>query len=349
MDVLPHLVEFALHGVLGVVLVALELQLIDARLEYPLHGLLQLYVDGEVDVVAGYGVLGVHRAGYRAAGGAGHSGGAVRAVEPVLKGVLHAVAADLGVVVVAAVLVLGAVFFHVLLAHRLDVAEDVGRILGVVFADVGGLHLHNVADDAHQVGDEVYRGVLDKDIGVGVDGVAHIERVADAGYLAHLLGVIAVGYVIAGAEIAHELHGRRVLVEALAVEIGREQRALQGCHVRVLEGRLLGYGQVVDVGLARGLDHVYHLEDDGVGVLHLVGKEARVAYLEVVALAVRDQDPAVAIQDVAARGGDGLVRGLVVLALLVIGRALYYLQLVERHNAQGYERHYQSAEGEEPA
>lgn len=39
----------------------------------------------------------------------------------------------------------------------------------------------------------------------------------------------------------------------------------------------------------------------------------------------------------------------VVLALLVIGRALYYLQLVERHNAQGYERHYQNAEGEEPA
>ena len=222
-------------------------------------------------------------------------------------------------------------------------------ILRVVLAHIGGLDLHDVADDAHEVGDEVYRGVLDEDVGVGVYLIAHIDRVADGGYLAHLLGGVAVGYLIARAEVAHELDGGGVLVEALGFEVGVEQGALYVRHVGVLEGRFERYGQIVRVGLARGLDQVYHLEDDSVGVLHLVGEEPRVAYLEVVALAVRDEDTAVAVEYVAPRGGNGGVAGEAVLTLLVIGRALDDLQLVERARAKRNEQHDDEGEGGEPA
>ena len=345
--VLADVVRPALGHGLEVVLVSLELEGLYARFEDPLHGLLQLYVYRQVDVVAG--VLGIYRAGHGAGGGPLDCGLAVRAVQPVLKGELNAVLADLGVVVVGTVFLAGAVFFHIRVGHGLDVAQDVRGVLRVVFADVGGLHFHHVADHAHEVRDEVYGGVLYKDIGVGVDGVADVHGVAHAGYLAHLLCVVAPGDIVARAEVAHELHGGGVLVQAFVLQVGVQEHTLDIRHVGVFKGRLLGDGQVVCIFVPGGLDHVYHLEYDGVRVLHLVRKEPLVAYLEVVALPVGDEHSAVAVQYIPAGGGDGLFRALFVLALLVIGGALNYLELIEGADAQRQQRHDEQPEGEEPA
>ena len=95
LDVLAHLVGAPLAG-LGVLLVALLLQG-DAVLQRALHGLLELDVYGEVDVVAGHGVLGVGGVGYGALA-LRVTRPAVRAVQPASKASSRRLA-DLGVVV----------------------------------------------------------------------------------------------------------------------------------------------------------------------------------------------------------------------------------------------------------
>ena len=219
-----------------------------------------------------------------------------------------------------------------------------GGVLGVVLAHIARAHLDDVADRAHQVADEVDGGVLDEYVLVGVDGVAHVERVAYGAYLAHVLGGVAVVDIIAGAEVAHELDGGGVLGQVVVVKIGLQHAALQGSHVAdVLKGR--GDGQVVRVVYAGRLDYVDHLQDESVRVLHVVAEEAGRVDNEVVALAVGHQHAAIPVEDVAARGGDGLGADLGVQALVVVRGALDYLHLIERAHAQSYKQRDNEAKG----
>ena len=117
----------------------------------------------------------------------------------------------------------------------------------------------------------------------------------------------------------------------------------------VLEGRLVRDGQVVRPVYAVGLGDVHHLEYQRVGVLHLVAEEARRVDIEVIALAVADKRPAVAVVYVAARGDDRLVGDVAVLALVRVRRALKYLKFIERAGAQRDKQGDYQPEGGHPA
>ena len=254
-------------------------------------------------MVAGLGLFFVFVGQHRAVGRARDPDLAVLAVQIGLEGVLDAVLADHGVGGVFE----QRVFLVLLLRHQTRVAQDVRGVVGLIVAGEGALDLDAGELGLHDGGDQLHAGVLDEDVVGGVDGVADVDGVAEARDLAHVLGGVVAVDVVARTHIAQQLHRGRVRGQALrlVLEIGLQHRALDLGHVRVVfKGRLLRDRQVVDIGVAEFLDHVDELEQDAVRVV--AREELARVDRQVVAFLVADQDAAVAVEDVAARGGDGL-------------------------------------------
>ena len=312
-----------------------------------LHLLLQGDVDGQVDVVAGDRLLEIDGAEHGAGGVAGLHHFPVLAVELLLKGVLDAVLAHVGVGGV----VHQGIALELLLGHQARVAQQMGRVLRAVFPDVGPLDLDAGELVLHDGGDQRHAGVLDEHVVGGVDGVAHVDGIAHARDDAHLLGGVAVVDVIAGAHVAQQLHGAGVLGHGAAPgvgQIGVQHGLLDVGHVGgVLEGRGPGDGQVVGVLVAVALHHAHQLQDDGVGIV--VFEELDVVDLQVIAFLVADQHPAVAVQDVAAGRGDHLFFVGDLLALVIVLLSLYDLEIVEEGQIDDQDDGEDDAHGQYPA
>ena len=315
---------------------------VDAVGQDTLHLLLQHDVERDVDVVAGLGLLLILVGQHGAGGGARHEHLAVVAVEIVFKGVLDAVLADHGVGGVLE----QRVFFIFLLRHQTRVAEDVRGIVRLIVAGERALDLDAGELGLHDRGDQLHARILDKDVFGGVDRVADVDGIAQPGDLAHLLGGVVAVNVIARAHIAQKLDRGRVGRQALflVLEISLEHRALDLGHVRVIVKRRLHRDrQIVDIGVAKLVDHVDQLQQNGVRIL--TGKELGGVDRQVIAFLVADQHAAVAVEDVAARGGDGLLLGLHLAAGQVVLLALDDLHPVEEDQVDGEQQDEQHRHG----
>ena len=290
------------------------------------HLLLQGQVQGQVHMLAGLRLLQIDGAEDGAGGVAVLDHLAVLAVQVVFKGVLNAVLAHHGVVCVFQ----QGVFLKLLLGHQAHVAQDMGRVLGAVVPDVGPLHLDAGELVLHDGGDQAGAGVLNKHVIGGVDGVAHVDGIADAGDDAHLLGGIAVVDVVSGAHVAHQLHRRGVggQIVALILEIGVEHGPLDLRHVGiVLKGRRPGDGQIVGVLVAIALHQPHQLQDNRVGIV--VGEELHVVDLQVIAFLVADQHAAIPVQDVAPGRRNGALGAGDLVGLVIVPLPFYDLQLIQ--------------------
>ena len=268
---------------------------------------------------------------------------AVLAVEVAFKGVFNAVLAHHGVIGI----IQQGVALVLLLGHQARVAQDVGRVLGGVFPDIGPVHLNARQLLLHDGGDQPHAGILHEDVVGGVDGVAHIDGVADTGDDAHLLGCIAVVDIIAGAHIAHQLHSGGVFVQLLALEVGVEHGALDGGHVLVVfKGRLCADRQIVGIAVAKALHHFHQFQNNGVGVL--IGEELVRVDLQVITLFVADQNTAVAIQNIATGGSDSPGSGSNLVAAVVILLAFDDLELVEKDQVHRQQHQENDGHGHQP-
>ena len=225
-----------------------------------------------------------------------------------------------------------------------------GGVFRAVVADVGPLHLDTGQLVLHDGADEAHAGVLHKEVVGGVDRVAHVDGIAHAGDDAHLLGGIAVVDAIAGAHVAHELHrrgiGRQLL--ALVLEIGVQHRLLDIGHIRIVfEGRLGADGQIVVIHVAEALHHAHQLQDDLVGVF--VGEELDVVDLQVIAFLVAHQYTAVAVEDVAAGGGDHRLLAGHLVGAVVVFLAVDDLQAIEEDHINAEDERQEPRHGGDPA
>ena len=307
----------------------------DAVIERPFRRLLQIEVDREAHVVAGDRLGGIGAARDRAGGVLRDDGFAVLPMEVLLKGELRALLTDLGVHGIA----LLAVDLVLLGRHGPDVAEDVRRERGVVHALVGRRDLKAAQAIFHQGGDQVHAGVRHEDVVRGVHDRADLERVADAGDDAHLLGGVVVVDLEAVAEAAHEFDRGGVLRELRVLQIAAQQHALQGGHVGIFKGRRHRDGEIVVILVTRVLDELHHAQNGRVRVL--LRLEVGVVELQAVGARVRDEHAAVTVENVAAGGADALRRRDAVEALLVILIALDDLQFIDGHE-EDHQQHCQN-------
>ena len=256
-------------------------------------------------------------------------------MEVFLKGELGPVLAD-GRAHGVALGLIGRVFLGV---HLARVAEQVRREIRVVLARIGHRDLEAGDIIFLQRRDELHARVLNEDIVRQVElvDIARLDRVAQAGDDAHIgRGIVVVDLKLFAA-VAHELHGRGLLVEAGVFEEALELGALRVVHVRVLERGLGRDRQLVDIRVAAGGDGARHLQEDAVRIVLLeevVGIED-----EVIAACVRHEHVAVAVEDAAARGLHGLGAGDAVAVFLIIRLAVDDLQLIERDDEHDHEQH----------
>ena len=303
-------------------------------------------------MVAGDRLVDIHRAEHRAGGVLCLLHRAVPAVQIRLKGVFHAVLADIGV---RGVFEQG-VFFILLLRHKSDVAEDVRGIVRAVFALVCAVDVYAGELVLHDGGYELHARVLDENIVRGVDGVADVDGISHTGNDAHLLRGVAVIYAVSRAHIAHQLHSRGVVrvdgdrfqIVLLVLDIRLEHGALYLGHVRVvLKRRLARDGQVVRIRVAVALHHVHKAQYRLVRVL--VCKELRRVDREVIHLGVAHEHAPIAVEDVAARGGYGALLGRYLVALVIVFLALYYLELVKLVGVDRQQYQHQHYQCRDPA
>ena len=318
----------------------LRLHVLDALGQRLLGSRLQVEVDREADLIARLGLRGIRRAGDGAGRVFRDDGRAVRAVEIFFKGELRPVLADGR----AHGVVLGLVGGVFLGSHQARVAEQVRREIRVVLARIGHRDLEAGDVIFLQGRDELHARVLDEHIVRQVElvDIARLDRVAQAGDDAHISrGIIVVDLKLFAA-VAHELHGRGLLVEAGVFEKALELRALRVVHVRIFKRGRGRDRQLVDIRVAAGGDGARHLQEDAVRVILLeevVGVED-----EVIAAGVRHEHAAVAVEDAAARSLHGLGAGDAVAVFLIVRLAVDDLQLIERDDEHDHEQHEEARE-----
>ena len=329
----------AVAGDVGVVLGPAGVFLGDVLVQGPLRGLLHPDVDGQIDVVAGDGLLGIDRVGDHAGGGARHPRLAVGAVEIAFKSQLRPGLAHIGVQVIAQRRVL----VHLLAEDLAGVAQQMPGGLGLHLPGEAGAHVEAAHVVLHQRGDQVHAHVLGEDVvgGVEVPAVAAIDLIADARDGAGLLGGVAVVDLIAVAHEGHQLHGGGAGAQVLVVEIGLQKDPLPVAHGRVLKGRGLRDGQGVDVAVPEVRGHRTQPQNRGVGpgvVRVVVPEQVPLVDDQVVDDPVLHQNAPIAVHDVPPGRADPLGGDDVVAALLVIGQPLHDLELVQGDQADGDQR-----------
>ena len=228
--------------------------------------------------------------------------------------------------------------------HQARVAEQVRRKIRVVLARIGHRDLKAGDVILLQGRDELHARILDEYIVRQVElvDIARLDRVAQTGDDAHVgRGIVVVDLKLLAA-VAHELHGRGLLVEAGVFEKALELRALRVVHVRIFKRGRGRDRQLVDIRVAAGGDGARHLQEDAVRVVLLeevVGVED-----EVIAARVRHEHAAVAVEDAAARGLHGLGAGDAVAVFLIVRLAVDDLQLIERDDEHDHEQHEEARE-----
>ena len=261
-------------------------------------------------------------------------------MEIFLKGVLDAVLTDHGVVRV----IEQGVFLVLLLRHQADVAEDMRGVLGMVLSRERALDLDTIELVFKYGAYEFHARVLNENVLAGVDGVADVYRVAQTRDHAHLLGGVLVRDAVARTHIAHQLNGRGAFRQSGIFEVGGfiGKVRIQHCpldfgHIGILKGRLSRYGQVVRIRIAEAAHHLDKLKDDCVRIV--VCEQLRAVDNEVIAFLIAHKHTAVAVKNIAARGGDGSgilgYRGRAVVAL----GTLDYLHLIQKVDIYSEQRH----------
>ena len=290
-----------------------------------LHRLLEGEVDGQLHGVAGLGGLFVVLAGDLAGGVGGDDALAVRAPEVLLKGGLHAEAAD-AVVAAVSLLFQGIIFF---LIDEGDGAQKLGGVGSLVLPDGGGGDLGAGVVSVVEQGDHLRVDVLCHGVGGGVhqlpDGqlIAHTDDTAGLietegdGHLKflphplhHGVGGKAQGGEVVGSDVLclGVLRHHLQLIpqkggEAVALGIVQLGQGGEG----IGKGGGLGNGQVVHPGNALALAQLHQTQNGFVFVLAL-GQGAGVEG-QVVGRAAGHHLPAAAVCDDAPGGLHGLLLG----------------------------------------
>ena len=302
-----HLAGLDLHdddgAALGVLAVAggadaVFAQAEDLRGQRFLRDLLQAEVNGRFDVIACDGVDGVVLLEDVAVGGDGRHARAVRAVQLFLKGLLQPVLADIGIHGVA----LALVGLPIRAVHLADGAEDVGGERGVVLADARGLHVE--AGDIQLRDGRKRQGVDVRHEHIGVqraDIAPQVQLIAQRDHAAALLLRPVGGQVVNFLEPADELRRGDVRVPAALGEERAEIAVPQGrAAFDIGIGLFLRDGEMVRVFQPQLAAQVHQAAEV---LVRLVGAHEHLADDdEIVAGAVADEDVAVAVEDLAARG-----------------------------------------------
>jgi hypothetical protein len=190
--------------------------------------------------------------------------------------------------------------------HGADEAQQVRGVLGVVLAHGAGFD-HDAGHAQLHDGGQILRVHVGRERVVlephAVDA-AQLELVAHREHLVDLLRRPVVGDLVVRAQVAHERRGGDVgVVVVVLQELAEVALPDAGQLVRVIGvGPLLGDGEMALVADAQLVAELQHAQKALVGGLRV--EEHVVDDDEVVARAVRDEHVAVAVEDIAARGGD---------------------------------------------
>ena len=304
--------------------------------------LLQTDVERQIDLPAGDRLLGVLRAQRNAVEIGVDLRLAVDAVEIFLKGVFHAVLADVGVERV----VLVGVSFPFLRRQLAGVAEQVGGVLGLVFAHIGRGDLKAGDVLLHEIGEQRHGNVLGKHIGGGVDIEAVVDLIAHADDAPGVLGVVLAADAVARAHCREDLHGAGVERHIVRVEPRHEHILLQRVHLGELKRRRFRDGQRVGVGVAEALHGAAKLQDDRVRIV--LAEKLRHVDGEVVAERVGHEQTAVAVENVSPGGGDGDVLFCFRFAHGVVFASADDLQLIERDKVNAEQQSKDNGEQNQP-
>ena len=321
---------------------ALFVDRLDVRGERLLAHFLQADIQRQIDMPAGLRLLGVLGAERDAVEIGVDLRLAVHAVEIFLKGVFHAVLADVGVerVVLAGV---GRPFLRRQLA---GVAEQVGGVLRFVFAHIGRGELKAGNVLLHEIGEQRHRNVLGENVGRGVDVEAVVDLVPDADDAPGVLGVILAADAVARTHRREDLHGAGVERHVVRLEPGVEHALLQRVHLGELKGRGLRDGQRVGIGVTEALHGAAQLENDRVRVV--LTEELRYVDRQVVAERVGHEQTPVAVENVPSRRGDGDVFFRLRFPYGVVFAPADDLQLIKRDEVNAEQQHKDDGEHNEP-
>ena len=267
---------------------------------------------------------------------------AVHAVQIILKGVFHAVLADVGVERVVLVGV-GGPFLRRQLA---GITEQVGGVLRFVFTHIGRGELKTGDVLLHEVGEQRHRNVLGKNIGRGVDVVAVVDLVPDADDAPGVLGAVLAADAVARAHRREDLHGVGVERHLVRLEPGVEHALLQRVHLGELEGRSLRDGQRVGIGVAEALHGVAQLKNDRVRIV--LTEELRYVDGEVIAERVGHEQTPVAVENVPSRRGDGDLLFCLRFPYGIVFASADDLQLIERDKINAEQQHKGNGEHSKP-
>ena len=237
--------------------------------------------------------------------------GSVNAVQVLFKCLLKAGFAHHGIHGV----VLLFVFFPFVVGHTAQVAQHMGRVLGVVFPD-GGRFDHQAGGIQLQQSRQVFVGnVFHKGIGRQVGDTAQVKLIQEADDSPGILIGPFLGNVIAFPQFLHQQRRGNVGVQSPVHHVLLEV-ALPGTVQRsqgILKGQGLGNGEVVIVGNTQ-FPALLHQTVQCVVTVGVRIDNVMVEH-QVIGCTVAHQDVAVAVQDIPSggtnRGQSGVDLGII--------------------------------------
>ena len=261
-----------------------------------LRNLLQVDVDGQLNVLACLRHLAVILLQHRAVGGDGGDARAVRAVQLVFKGFFQALLADIGIHGIALFLV-DLVFLRV---HQADTAEDMRGIGRVVLSDGGGLHIGAGDVQLRDGGQRDGVHVVEQHIGGQGGPAPQIQLIADGDHAPRFLLRPVGGQIVFCLQPADELRSGDIAVPAALLQKGLEIAVPGGGIVirRVFIGLFHGYGEVIRDFQPQLIAEIGQPAQVFIG--RLGAEYYGVDEGQVVACAVADEHLTVAVKDFAA-------------------------------------------------
>ena len=182
------------------------------------------------------------------------------------KGIFYTVFPDIGVICIFQEVV----FFVLLLCHQPDIAEQVRGILRVVVAHISTGDFDTCQLVLHDGGNQPHARILDEHIVRRVNGITHIDGIANPRNQTHLFRRIAVVDIIAGAHVGHQFNRSRILrkIVSFIPKVGLQHRTLDLRHIRVvLKRRGKRNGEIIGIVIPITADHIYQIKNNTVRIL----------------------------------------------------------------------------------